>query len=245
MSTSIPGNFTVTYGDVTSRVRSIMNDDSAQIWTDTVLQNHVRNAYTWVYNEITKMVDVSFEKVTAPGGDIQYTPTSPGQEQDLGEAGFLPADLYLPMDLQYRANVSEEWQPVARKDRLPERSTQIPERIYEWEWRSRSIWVISANQPGLLRLRYISLLPTLSVATDPILITNVTESLAHRTAFEAYARRGQIPLSQAAKGNAKEFMDQVLDHLVLNDQYIGRRGQRFGDEGQDGSRANTTTFFGS
>ena len=78
----IGSNFVATYGDVTSRTRSILNDDAAQIWTDTVLTNHVRNAYTWVYNEIAKMVDVSFVKVTGPGGDLAYLPTVAGQEQD-------------------------------------------------------------------------------------------------------------------------------------------------------------------
>jgi hypothetical protein len=147
------------------------------------------------------------------------------------------------MDLQYRANSSEEWQPVQRRDRLPERATQIPERIYEWEWRNRSIWVVSANQPGLIRLRYVSLLPTLSIAPDPVLITNVLEALAHRTAYEAYKRRGQVPLAQSEKADAKEFMDQVLDHLILNDQYIGRRGERFGDANGDGVSTNATTMF--
>jgi hypothetical protein len=242
--TITPGQFGATYGDVASRTRSCLNDEGGQIWTDTVLQNHIRDAYTWVYNEIVKIADVDFEKVTAPGGDIVYTPTVPGQEQDLGEAGDLPADMYRPIDLQFRANSSEEWQAVNRRDKLPERATQIPERIYEWEWRNRSIWVVSANAPGLIKLRYLSLLPQLSVAPDPVLITNVLEAMSHRAAYYAFKRRGQIPLSQSEKADAKEFMDQILDYLVLNDQYIPRRGTRFGDAMTDGDITNRTTFFG-
>ena len=240
----IPGTWQITYGDVTSRVRSCLNDDGGQIWTDTVLQNHIRDAYTWVYNECVKICDVDFEKVTAPGGDIQYTPTVPGSEQDLGAGNMLPADLYRPLDLQYRANTQEEWQAVNRRDRLPERATQIPERIYEWEWRNRSIWVISTNQPGLLRIRYLALLPQLSIAPDPVLITNVLEAMAHRAAYYAYKRRGQIPLSQSEKADASEFMNQILDYLVLNDQNVVRRGTRFGDAMSDGDITNRTTFFG-
>lgn len=240
----ISGQFTATYGDVASRTRSCLNDDGGQIWTDTVLQNPIRDAYTWVYNECIKICDVDFEKVTAPGGDIVYTPSVAGQEQDLGAAGLLPADLYRPLTLQFRANASEEWQAINRRDVLPERATQIPERIYEWEWRNRSIWVVSANQPGLLKLKYLSLLPQLSIAADSVLITNVLEAMAHRAAYYAFKRRGQIPLSQSEKADAKEFMDQVLDYLVLNDQNIARRGARFGDAMTDGDITNRTTFFG-
>jgi hypothetical protein len=232
--------FSTTYEDVANRARSILNDDGGQIWTDSFLLNHINSAYRWVYNNIARYVDTSFIKVSNP--DIIYVTTGlPGQEQDIG--GILPQDLYLPIDMQFRANISEEWQPVNRRDRLPERATQIPERLYEWEWRGRSIWVIAANQNGLIRLRYLSLLPLLFLSADQILITNAVEAMSHRTAYEAYKRRGQVPLAQSEKADAQEFMDQLLDHLILNDQYIGRRGQRFGDE--DGiDTTNRSTFFG-
>jgi hypothetical protein len=234
-------NFAFTYEDVASRTRSILNDDGGQIWTDSFLLNHINNAYRWVYNNIARYVDVSFVKVTNP--DLIYVTTGlPGQEQDIG--GILPQDLYLPIDLQFRANISEEWQPVNRLDRLPERATQIPERIYEWEWRGRSIWVIAANQNGLLRLRYLSLLPLLLLSGDQVLITNAVEAMAHRTAYEAYKRRGQVPLAQSEKADAQEFMDQMLDHLILNDQYVGRRGQRFGNNNGSDDDTNNSTFFG-
>jgi hypothetical protein len=235
--------------DVITRAQSNLNDTGAQIWNLPSLLGHLRNAYAWMYNEIMKACDATFEKVSA---DLVYTPplaAAANQEQDLGPNGLaiIPADLYQPISVEFRLNTTEEWVPLNRVSRLSSRVSQPTARVYDWEWRNRTIFVWPSTQAGLIRIRYQLLLPILTAGGDSILMDNILEALAYYTAADAYRRRGQHTQATAMMGSevpptgAIGFMSQIVTQCVLNDQTISRRGQRFS---QGSSGANDSRFSG-
>jgi hypothetical protein len=225
-----PSHITNTCADVNTRARSLLNDNSAQIWTDAALLNFVRDAYTWLYGQVIRVGGGPFERVVI---DIPYTPITAGMEQDIG--AVLPADLYFPEKLEFRLNTGEEYVEIGRSTRLSSRTQQQPERIPEWEFRGNTIIVIASQSPGLLKLRYGALLPLLNGSSDTIGINNAVEAIAHYAASQAFDSRGQAMNASAKMGShdsgkgAVGFADMILDHIVLNEQEIPRRGERFGD----------------
>lgn len=230
-----------TLADVNSRVRSIVNDDNAQLWPDgsTGLLNACRDAYNWLYGQIVRLSGGTFRRVIE---DIAYTPTTSGEEQDL--VAILPADMYFPRFLEFRLNTGEQYAEINRVQRIPSRNTEQLERPTEWEKRGHTIIVASGNQAGLLKLTYDSLVPTLTLTTDQIVMQNAIEALAHYAASELFRRRGQMNQMQAAMGDdgsrngsipfgAKGFASLILDHIVLDEQDIPRRGVRFTESSAD------------
>lgn len=242
MPVLVPGGAILnTIADVNSRVRSITNDDNAQLYPDgsTQLLNAVRDAYNWLYGQIQRIAGSTFEPVMT---DITYTPSAPGSRQDLGS--ILPADFYMPVKLEFRLNTSETYVELNRVDKVANRNQDILTRLTDWEFRGSSIIVNSSNAPGLLQLTYRSLLPAIALTTDPVLIPNAIEAIAHYAAYELFRRRGQMVNAMAAMGDdgsrngnipmgAKGFASMILDHLVLNEQEIPRRGQRYSNGGYD------------
>jgi hypothetical protein len=229
-----PGTKLNAVSDVITRAQFLLNDTGAQIWNLAALLGHLRSAYSWMANELMRACDVSFEKVLP---DIPYTPGTAGQEQDL--VALQPSDMYFPITVEFRLTTNEEWQPVDRRDVLPSRVTQQTDRLYEWEWRNRSIFVNPSTNSGFLRFRYMALLPTLTAGADLILLDNVLEALAYYTAADAYRRRGQHTQATAMMGSevpptgAIGFMSQVVAQCILNDQMVSRRGKRFSQTGVD------------
>lgn len=223
-----------TVSDVNSRARSLLNDDAAQIWTDAVLLNLVRNGYNWLYGQIQTICGQSFSRAVV---DLPYTPSAtPGSEQDLGS--ILPADVYLVTGLYFRLSTSEEYLLVNRVQRLPSRTQEQPTRILEWERRGNSIIVNSGTTAGLIKLFYDGLLPLVNGSGDNILIDNAVEAIAHFTAAQAFGRRGQVANSAAMMGSVNSktgavfFADMILSHIIRDEQEISRRGQSF--SGNDG-----------
>lgn len=223
-----------TLADVNSRVRSICNDNNAQLYPDgaTGLLNAVRNAYTWLFGQVVRIQGPGPRTVVT---DLTYTPLNAGQEQDIGN--ILPVDVYFPVKLEFRLNTNEEYLPVERRQSLPSRTQQQPLRVIEWEFRGNTIVVIDGQSTGMFKLTYIPLLQQVNLVTDPILINNSIEAIAHYAAHELFRARGQMQNAMMALGNgedagkvptgAKGFAAMVLDHIVLNEQEIPRRGGRF------------------
>lgn len=209
--------------DVFERARYNLNDRPGTFWKDINLLGHVQNAYSWMFSNISVLVDKPFEKIAT----LTYTANT----EDL--LSILPADLYVPILLEFRKNTNEEWKDVNRVDRLRSRETQTNDRVIEWEWRLRTILVNKATNGGLLRLRYSSLLTDLALETDPILMDNVVEALAYYTASDAFDSRGQEKMASKNLAKADHFLGLVKDKLILNEQMIPRRGQRYSTQARD------------
>jgi hypothetical protein len=228
-------HLTKTVADVTSRARSALNDDGAQIWTDAVLMPFVRGAYMWLYGQI-QAIGGSGQEITLP--DIIYTPSvAVGSQEDL--SFLLPVDLYLPLSIEFRLNTGEEYVLVDRRQALPSRTQQQPVRPAEWVWQGRTIKIVALANAGLFKIRYISLLPEIALVTDPIAIDNAVEALGEYTAYLGYRRRGQVMQAQGclgstqSRGGAVFHADLLLDAIIRDEQSVPRRGVRFGGGSQD------------
>jgi hypothetical protein len=240
LSPSTPPNYS-TVADVNSRVRSITNDDNAQLYPDgsTQLLNAVRDAYNWIYGQVVRLQGQAEDKVLV---DIVYTPAVVGEEQNL--SSILPADFYQPISLEFRLNAGETYLTVDRRQNLPSRNNENLQRIAEWEFRGNTIYVVSSSQGGLIKLTYHPLLTQVNLTTDPITIQNAVEAIAHYAAYELFRRRGQRMQMMDAMGDdgsrnggvpfgAKGFAAMLLDHIILNEQEIPRRGGRFNEQAVD------------
>lgn len=227
--------------DVNSRTRSIVNDDNAQLWPDgsTGLLNAVRDGYNWLFGQIQRIGGQALERVIQ---DVAYTPTTSGEEQNI--SAILPADIYFPVLIEFRLSSTETYTPLDRRQKLPSRNNSQLERLTEWEFRGNNIFVISSNQAGLLKITYRSLLPIVMLTGDPILFINSVEAISHYAAYELFRRRGQMLNAQAALGDdgtrngsiptgAKGFASLILDHIIMDEQEIPRRGIPFGDGSGD------------
>jgi len=211
---------TRTYSDVLSRAQALLNDSGAQYWNITTLLPHLSNAQNRVFSEIAKYSTVEFRKVAT--GLIYVLGTS-----DI--TAILPADLYQPEKLEWRLNTSEEWQEVERRVAVPsnELSANQADRVIYWAWRSRTILTNKCTQGGLLQLTYFGLLADPTGTSSNILMDNVVEALAYFTAMDAYARRGQVGQVDLMANMGGTQLDNLISHIVQNEQFIQRRGKRF------------------
>lgn len=228
----------ITMGDVNDRVRSICNDNSGQLYPDgsPALLNAVRDAYSWVCGQISKLSGSTFENVAE---DVPYVPaSSPGVPQNL--ATILPADFWRPLSVEFRCNAGEYYVPLDRVTKLPSTESRCTWRPFNWQLRGQSIWVNSGGNAGLMKFTYISTFPVPSLTTDPIAITNCTEAVAHYAAAELFRARGQYPQMTYAMGDdgsrnggvgsgAKGFLAALLDNIVQDEQSVPRRGAGYSD----------------
>lgn len=228
-----------TLKEVYTFARANLNDVGKSFWTDAKLLPHAQQAYRWMYLVISRYIKSGFEKLTdgiaTVAGDTTIGGTI-GSNQ--------PADLFTPIQVDFRKNTSEEWVELARVDRLPSRelSENQTDRILEWEWRNRLIYVSKSTEAGLVRIRYLGIPTMVRAENDPILMDNVVEALADYTAYKAYSSRGQhnqakIQLGDEEEGTgARGMLSEVVNILVQNNQLVPRVGRSFsGHYGRGGS----------
>ena len=219
-----------TLREVYTLARANLNDVNKSLWTDTKLLPHAQQAYRWMYLRISRFIKSGFEKVS---DDI----VTVAEDTTLGGTTGTnqPSDLFTPIQVDFRKSVSEEWVEVSKVDRLRSRETSEnkPDRIIEWEWRNRLIYVNKATAAGLVRVRYLGIPSMVNAENDPILMDNVVEALASYTAYKAYSARGQVNQARGQLGDEEEgtgargMLSEVIQILVQNDQLTPRTGRSF------------------
>lgn len=218
-----------TVADVNTQARALLNDQAATFYTDAILLPHVKAAYSWAANEISRLTPSPKKKITV----LNYTTPA----ADL--SAVMPADHYQPEKLEWRLNTSENFVEVSRLDALPSRdgSGEQLDTVREWVYRDRIIYVNVSTRSGLLRLTYLGLVPELVNSASPILYDNLHMALAYYTASVAAGSRGQGPRMAALMGSREQrigalgFMEQVLDIVMKNEQLVPRRGVAFSGVG--------------
>lgn len=206
----------VTLASVYARARAHLNDSAGAFWTDALLLEHAKEAYDWIFDHISRVEDVSFVKVA-----------NDAYSADADTLTNIPTDLYLPEKLEFRKNTSEEWSEVNRVDSLRSRETEKPDRVVEWEWRGRTVFVNKASEAGLWRLRYLALLPVLTSGTSQLLMDNMVGAMGAYTAKQAFESRGMAGQAAAKLASAETHLNLVMSHLVKNQQEVPRRGVAF------------------
>jgi len=230
-----------TAGQITSLVRSLLNDAQGNLFTDAVLLPYANSAYRKVQRALGNTGAGGFlsddtllvvAAVPAPDASLQVSLTDA-----TAPPNQLPTDLLVPMKLWERANGSSddfaEMVDLTRHGGLPSR---VQDAILSvWEWRADGIYFLGATRDTQIRLRYLKAYPDLTDATSPVLVRNSQEALAYATAALAGWARGS-PLAEKWDEAASDALEDLISQAVRREQQSSRRRRPFS------SRSGYTAF---
>jgi hypothetical protein len=221
-----------TAGQITSLVRSLLNDAQGNLFTDSVLLPYVNSAYRKVQRAmgnagaggfLTDDALLVVPAVTAVDTSLQVSITDA-----TAPPNQLPTDLLLPLKLWERVNGSSddfvEMVDLTRHGGLPSRLQDAILSV--WEWRSDGIYFLGATQDTQIRLRYLKAYPDLTDATSPVLVRNSQEALAFAGAALAGWARGS-PLAEKWDDAAADAIEDLIIQAVKREQQTGRRRRPF------------------
>jgi hypothetical protein len=217
-----------TAGQVTSLVRSLLNDAAGNLFTDTVLLPYANAAYRKVQRALANIQSGSFlgDNVllivpavlgTDPSLQVSITDATAPPNQ-------LPIDLLVPLKLWERASGSSddfiEMTDLTDHGGLPSQPQGLS--LEYWEWRADGLYFIGATQDTQIRLRYEKAYPALADATSPVLVRDAVETIAYFTAAMAAAARG-APQAARWDGAGSDGLEDLLLRATQREQYSGRR----------------------
>ena len=230
-----------TAGQITSLVRSLLNDAQGNLFTDAVLLPYANSAYRKVQRALGNSGAGGFisddallvvTAVAAQDSSLQVSITDA-----TAPPNQLPTDLLVPVKLWERANGSSddfaEMVDLTRHGGLPSRVQDIVLSV--WEWRADGLYFLGATQDTQIRLRYLKAYPDLSDATSPVLIRNAQEAIAYATAALAGWARGS-PLAEKWDEAASDALEDLIVQAVRREQQSSRRRRPFS------SRSGCTPF---
>jgi hypothetical protein len=221
-----------TAGQITSLVRSLLNDAQGNLFTDAVLLPYVNSAYRKMQRALgnaggggflTENVTLLVPAVTTPDASLQIsiTDSTPPPNQ-------LPTDLLLPSKIWERPNGSTqdfaEMVDLSQHGGLPSRVQNVILSV--WEWRADGIYFLGATQDTQIRLRYLKAYPDLTDATSPVLVRNAQEAIAYAAATLAAWSRGS-PLAEKWDDAASDAIEDLISEAVRREQQSARRRRPF------------------
>ncbi len=217
-----------TAGQITSLVRSLLNDAAGNLFTDTVLIPYANAAYRKVQRGLANIGsagslsdDVLLVVPAVAGVDpslqVSITDSTPPPNQ-------LPNDLIVPTKLWERVNGSTddfvEMVDLTDHGGLPSQEQGLTLDL--WEWRADGLWFLGATQYTQIRLRYQKAFPDLVDGTSPVLIRNAQEAIAYYTAALASASRGS-PLAERWDNAGDDALEDLVARAVQREQNTIRR----------------------
>jgi hypothetical protein len=217
-----------TAGQITSLVRSLLNDSQGNLFTDTLLLPYLNSAYRKVQRAIGN---------AGAGGFIQddvllvvaaVAQQDPSLQVSITDAtappNQLPTDLLVPLKIWERPNGSSddfaEMVDLTRHGGLPSRDQDVSLSV--WEWRADGLWFVGATQDTQIRLRYLKAYPDFTDSTSPVLVRNAQEALAYATAALAGWARGS-PLAEKWDDAATDAIEDLVNAAVRREQQSQRR----------------------
>jgi len=217
-----------TAGQITSLVRSLLNDSQGNLFTDTLLLPYANSAYRKVQRAIGNAGGGGFiqDDVLLVVTAVAETDTS--LQVSITDAtaplNQLPTDLLVPVKIWERPNLSTddflEMVDLSQHGGLPSRPQNITLSV--WEWRADGIYFIGATQGTQIRLRYSKAYPDLTDSTSPVLVRNAQEAIAYATAALAAWSRGS-PLAERWDQAAAAAIEDLVVTAVRREQQSSRR----------------------
>lgn len=230
-----------TAGQITSLVRSLLNDPQANLFTDTLLLPYLNSAYRKLQRAVGNSGGGGFiqddvllvvSAVSAPDPSLQVFLSDASAPPNQ-----LPTDLLVPLKLWERSSGSSddfsEMVDLTRHGGLPSRAQGVTLGV--WEWRADGLWFLGATQDVQIRLRYLKAYPDLTDSTSPVLVRNAQEALAYATAAAASWSRGS-PLAEKWDAAAADAIEDLIVAAVRREQQSARRRRPFS------SRSGYTPF---
>lgn len=222
-----------TVGQVTSLVRSLLNDVPGATFSDVFLLPLVQSAYRKVYRALENVGQESMiaDNVTLivpavagidPSLQVSITDATAPPNQ-------LPTDLIVPAKIWERPNLSTqsfvEMFDLTDHSGLP--SAPQGETLIYWEWRGDGLYFIGALQDTQIRLRYVKSLPDVTSASSNVLLRNVIDAVAYIAAGLAGLSRGSAFVEQMNE-LAQDALFDMKSIAVRRDQRTARRRRPFG-----------------
>ncbi len=217
-----------TAGQITSLVRSLLNDAAGNLFTDGVLLPYANAAYRKVQRALANIRSGTFLM-----DDVQLvvpavTAVDPSLQVSITDAtappNQLPIDLLVPLKLWERADGSSEnfieMADLTGHGGLP--SQPQGARLQFWEWRADGIYFLGATRDAEIRLRYQRAYPDLVDATSPVLVRHAQEAIAYFPAAMASAARG-APLAARWDGVGADALEDLLVRATQRGQHTMRR----------------------
>jgi hypothetical protein len=223
-----------TAGQITSLVRSLLNDAQGNLFTDAVLLPYVNSAYRKLQRALgnaggggflTDNVTLIVPAVTAPDPSLQVSITD-----STAPPNQLPTDLLLPEKIWERPAAAGSTQDFVEMVDLSQHGG-LPSRVQNvilsvWEWRADGIYFLGATQDTQIRLRYLKAYPDLTDATSPVLVRNAQEAIAYAAAALAAWARGS-PLAEKWDDAASDAIEDLITEAVRREQQSARRRRPF------------------
>ena len=221
-----------TAGQITSLVRSLLNDSQGNLFTDSVLLPYANSAYRKLQRALSNAGGGGFIQDDALLVVTAVTQTDTSLQVSLTDAtappNQLPTDLLVPLKLWERPNGSAqdfvEMVDLTRHGGLPSRAQDLTLSI--WEWRVDGIYFLGATQDTQVRLRYLKAYPDLADATSPVLVRSAQEAIAYATAALAAWSRGS-PLAAKWDDAASDAIEDLVIAAVRREQQSARRRRPF------------------
>src|SRR4029077_4918822 len=154
-----------TAGQITSLVRSLLNDSQGNLFTDTVLLPYANSAYRktqralgnagaggFIQDDALLVVPAVAQVDTSLQVSLTDATAPPNQ---------LPTDLLVPIKIWERSNGSSddfvEMADLSQHGGLPSRAQGLTLGV--WEWRGDGVYFLGATQDTQIRLRYLKAYP--------------------------------------------------------------------------------------
>ena len=221
-----------TAGQITSLVRSLLNDSQGNLFTDTVLLPYANSAYRKLQRVLGNAGGGGFIQddtllvvtaVTQPDTSLQVSITDA-----TAPPNQLPTDLLVPVKIWERPNGSTddflEMVDLTQHGGLPSRAQDITLSV--WEWRADGLYFLGATQDTQIRLRYLKAYPDFTDATSPVLVRNSQEAIAYATAALAGWARGS-PLAEKWDDAAADAIEDLINAAVRREQQSAHRRRPF------------------
>jgi len=230
-----------TAGQITSLVRSLLNDAAGNLFTDTVLLPYANSAYRKLQRAIGNAGGGGFIQDDALLVVTAVTETDTSLQVSITDAtappNQLPTDLLVPLKIWERPNLSTddfvEMVDLSQHGGLPSRVQDVTLSV--WEWRADGIYFLGATQDTQIRLRYSKAYPDFTDSTSPVLVRNSQEAIAYATAALAGWARGS-PLAEKWDDAASDAIEDLVSAAVRREQQTQRRRRPFS------SRSGYTPF---
>ncbi len=216
-----------TLSSVTTLDRTLLDDDQADVYTDTVLLPSVNASYRWLQRKLAENgVSVLSDTVVLSPDLTAVTGTKVGSST----SPALPTDLLVPWQLKEKAaGTTDQFSDMRQVNDLPEQD-QGTQLLY-WEWRAGEIRFLGATGAVTLKLKYEKVLPNLSTPSSVIGITSGVDAIAYKSASIVSRARGQAQYSKDLAQAANEELDDLINLNVRAQQRLPRRRRAYGMRG--------------
>jgi hypothetical protein len=225
-----------TAGQITSLVRSLLNDAPGNLFTDAVLLPYANSAYRKLQRAIGNAGGGGFIQDDALLVVAAVAQTDTSLQVSITDAtappNQLPTDLLLPVKIWERPNLSAddflEMVDLSQHGGLPSRIQDVTLSV--WGWRADGIYFLGATQDTQIRVRYLKAYPDFTDATSPVLVRNAQEAIAYATAALAGWARGS-PLAEKWDDAAADAIEDLVSAAVRREQQSQRRRRPFSSRG--------------